>query len=252
MAAIRVADSRHGVFVYHSEDRFVGTSLRIYGEYSEGEVDVYRDLLKPTDIAIEVGANIGALTVPLARYCEHVFTFEPQPDSYKLLRHNLKSNGVTNVTAYPYAVGAAEGQGHMPSVDEIDLNFGRVEFGAGSCMAELHTLDKILSSVEVTFIKMDCEGMELEVFQGGDKLITRTQPVIYVENDRPEKSEALIAWLVDHGYECYWHRPPLFRSDNFNRHADNIFGVCDSKNMLCYPCEYKGPVVSWITEAVVV
>jgi hypothetical protein len=67
MIETRVTPGKHGEFTYFAQDRFLGTSLRIYGEWSEGEVDVYNVLLKPTDIAVEVGANIGALTVPLAR-----------------------------------------------------------------------------------------------------------------------------------------------------------------------------------------
>ena len=141
MTATRTAQGKHGVFTYHSEDRFLGASLRIYGEYSEGEVDMYDAFLKPTDVAIEVGANIGALTIPLARRCKKVFTYEPQPESYDLLCRNLFCNGVTNVDAFPYAIGSTNTVVQIPSIAEIDLNYGRVEVGAGSCTAEQRYLD---------------------------------------------------------------------------------------------------------------
>lgn len=250
MVATRVAQSRHGFFTYHSEDRFLGTSLRIYGEYSEGEVHVYDSLLRPTDIAVEVGANIGALTVPLARRCKQVFAFEPQPQTYDLLCKNLIDNDIINVVTFPFAISDRDGHAPMPSVDQIDLNFGRVEVGEGNLTVELHPLDKVLTGVAVTFMKLDCEGMELEVLKGAETLIKTNQPVLYVENDRPEKSKALIDWIFKQGYHGFWHRPPLYREDNFRNYADNIFGVSDSKNMLCYPANYKGPVVDWLTEPV--
>jgi hypothetical protein len=85
----------------------------------------------------------------------------------------------------------------------------------------------------IDFIKMDCEGMELEVLRGAEKLITDHWPLMYIENDRPANSKALVTWLMDHGYHCFWHKPTLYRESNYRNYQDNIFGVCDSKNMIC-------------------
>ena len=61
----RLVAGRHGQFLYNTNDRYIGRSLEFYGEYCEQEADLYRQLLRPGDTVIEVGANIGALTVPL-------------------------------------------------------------------------------------------------------------------------------------------------------------------------------------------
>ena len=55
---------------------------------------MFKACLGPDDIAIEVGANIGALTVPLSRLCKQVYTFEPQSQNYDLLVRNLRDNPV--------------------------------------------------------------------------------------------------------------------------------------------------------------
>lgn len=246
--ATKTAYCRHGVFTYHSQDRFLGTSLRLYGEYSEGEVDFYDAVLKPEDVAIEVGANIGALTIPLARRCKKVFTFEPQPESFVLLRTNLEINGINNVDAAPVAIGSRDDVVRIPTIAEIDSNYGRVEVGDGGHTVHQRSLDGMEFNVRIDFMKLDCEGMELDVLSGAKKLIERDHPLLYVENDRPEKSEALVKWLVEHGYECYWHRPPLYRENNYQGYTDNIFGDSGSQNMICT----RGHDLpkTWVTEKV--
>lgn len=255
----RSAQCRHGDFIYHSEDRFLGTSLRIYGEWSEDEVLMYDAFLKPTDVAIEVGANIGALTIPLSRRCKQVLAFEPQPQSYELLRLNLENNGITNVDIFPVAVGAKDEVVNIPTLKEIDIahgvigDYGGAEVGSGSCLVDQRCLDNMneFDEIKIDFMKMDCEGMELDVLKGAERLIARDWPLLYVENesnpmrrrDSPlrhslENSKSLVGWLVDRGYHCYWHRPPLYRENNFNHYSDNIFGNSVSTNMICFHGEH--------------
>jgi len=255
MASTRTVQCRHGVFTYHSEDRFLGASLRIYGEWSEGEVEMYDAFLKPSDVVIEVGANIGALTIPLSRRCKKVFAFEPQPQNYDLLSLNLKVNGISNVDIFPYAVGATDAVVNIPTFAELDADhgvigdYGGFEVGSGSIQVQQRMLDdmKIIAG-KIAFIKMDCEGSELNVLLGAAKLISRDSPLLYVENNRPEKSTALITWLLDHDYHCFWHRPTYYRENNFRKYADNIFGACDSPNMICVRKFDKSN--SWLKEPV--
>lgn len=257
MLDIRTADGcRYGTFAYHGQDRFLGACLRIYGEWSEGEVDVYRELLRPTDITVEVGANVGALSVPLSRYCLKVYAFEPHPDNFQLLTTNLRANKVLNVRPYCLALGESEGCVQMQTLAELDAahgiigDYGGFEVGVGSITTDQRKLDDIVLNGRVAFMKMDCEGSELSVLKGAAKTIARDQPILYMENDRKEKSAPLVAWLTKAGYQCFWHRPPLFRADNFKRYHHNIFGDCQSNNMLCYPAGYRGHFIPWITDRV--
>lgn len=252
----KTANCKHGVFTYHSEDRFLGTSLRIYGEWSEDEVRMYDVFLKPTDIAIEVGANIGALTIPLSKRCKKVFAFEPQPENVKLLLMNLNANGVQNVDVFPCAVGAKNEVVKVSTIEEIDIehgvigDYGGFEIGKGSCLVDQRSLDNMNAfNHKVDFIKMDCEGSELEVLKGAEELIKSNWPLLYIENDKPGKSEALIKWLFDHKYNCYWHRPPLYREDNFRKYIDNIFGNSHSINMICCHGIHK-IIPGWMDEKV--
>ncbi len=56
---------------------------------------------------------------------------------------------------------------------------------------------------------------------------------MYIENDRVEKSEKLIATLKKFGYKIYGHNPALFNPDNFFNQSKNIFVNIVSKNILC-------------------
>lgn len=240
------------MFAYYADCRFLGASLRIYGEWSEDEVRMYDALLTPTDIVIEVGANVGALTVPLSRRCKRVLAFEPQPENFELFLRNLKVNDVHNVDAFHVALGAFEGEVTMPTLKEMDEddgvigNYGGPAVGMGTLRVPQQTIDGLNGSTPtIKFMKMDCEGSELDVLIGAEKLVKRDRPLIYAENlpNNPREA-ALLGWLKDHDYECFWHRPPLFEETNFKKYQDNIFGPITSHNIICYPKGYQGPTYS--------
>jgi hypothetical protein len=96
------------------------------------------------------------------------------------------------------------------------------------------TLDNVVLE-RCRLIKIDVEGMELDVLQGGAKTIAKLRPFLYVENDRKDRSDALIRYIDSLGYEMFWHRPPLFNPDNYFKNPVNVFGNIVSLNMLCIP-----------------
>lgn len=208
---------------------------------------MYDALLTEKDIVLEIGANIGVLTVPLARRVKRVIAFEPQPESHALLVKNLQINEIDNVEVYKYAIGAADDVVSMPTLLELDEfdgvigDYGGPEVGFGSLQVEQRKLDSFFDLPKISFIKMDCEGSELSVLIGGEKLINRDRPILYPEDNRPEQEAPMLKWLTDRDYECFWHCPPLYREDNFRKYNDNIFGNIKSTNWICYPKEYKGP-----------
>lgn len=229
---------KHGTFTYYDADAYVGKSLNLYGEFSEDEVEIFRKCLLPTDLAIEVGSNIGALTVPMSRFCEQVMAFEPVDENYQLLMQNLIQNGCENVHPYKCAVGSYNGKIAVMSPEDISFpNYGALEVGQGNREVAILTLDGAIAHLKVErkikFIKIDVEGHELEVLKGAENLLSRDMPILYVENDRQDKSAELVGWLIDHGYLCYLHQPPLFNRLNHNGHSKNVFGEIVSINMLC-------------------
>ena len=239
-ASLRLRQCRYGMMLYRLNDTFIGRSLDLYGEMGENEVRVLCGLVSPGDVVLEIGSNIGTNVVPLARRVGalgSVIAFEPQRQVHQMLCANVALNGLGNVIALWAAAGAAAGSIRVPAIDyNATGNFGGVSLstdGSGERVPVM-AVDG-LEMKACRLMKIDVEGMELDVLKGAAQTIARLRPRLYVENDRREKSAALISHIVGLGYRCYWHLPPLFNRDNFRQHAANVFGDIVSVNMLCLP-----------------
>jgi len=224
--------------LFNTNDIYIGRSLQFYGEYSEGECEVFRQLVRPGWTLLELGANIGAHTVCLAKLVGprgRVIAFEPQRVVFQTLCANVALNDFQNVECHQQAVGGKSGSVIMPRMDYTkEFNFAGISVGMTSEgeLVSLTTVDE-LELKACHFIKVDIEGMEEQALQGASETIRRFKPFLYLENDRKEKSDSLIRTINDLGYRMYWHVPPLFNPLNFAGNSDNVFGGMTSRNMLC-------------------
>ena len=233
-----VRECRYGVMLYNINDLYIGGSFEQYGEFSEGEVEVFRQIARPGDIIIDVGANIGAHAVFFAKAVGRegiVYAFEPQRIVFQALCANMALNDITNAYCFQKAVGEQPGSIIVPNLDpEARQNFGGLALGEhmqGETV-EMITVDS-LNLPQCRLVKVDVEGMELGVLKGAWRTIERYRPLVYVENDRPGRSEALTQFIHDLGYVMYWHRPPLYNAENYYQNPVNIFGQILSYNLFC-------------------
>ncbi len=243
----RLKTCRYGQMLYNIHDQYIGKSLDAYGEFSQGEVEIFQQLVQPKMVVVEVGANLGAHTLFLAERVGplgQVWAFEPQRILFQTLCANLALNSVTNTHCFQQAVGAAPGMIYVPMIDYTQSNnFGGLELGAFTQgePTPVVTLDS-LQLLRCHMIKIDVEGMEQQVLEGARQTISRHKPVVYLENDRPDKSDALIRMLDAQGYNLFWHKPPLFNPNNFLGNQENCFGRIVSKNMIGVHRERTGDV----------
>lgn len=227
-------------------DQYIGRSLLTYGEWSYGEVGLLCGYLARDANVIEVGANIGAHTVPLARHVTagRVIAFEPQRICFQMLGANIINNDCINVATFNAAVGDVAGSTVMMDADPaMALNFGgigvnqdRIEAGGGMALGKTPVvrLDDIIGpELKTALIKCDAEGMEVRVLDGARRLIERDKPVLYLEDDRPALSQSLYETVRGFGYDVWWHQVPLFRPDNLAGEAANIFPNIYSFSLLC-------------------
>jgi len=241
---------RHGLMVFNPQDAYVGRSLDLYGEYSYGEVQLFEQVLRPGEVVVEVGANIGAHTLALAKAvgpAGRVFAFEPQRILSQTISANLALNSITNGVIRNEAVGAAAGVLAVPSLDYCAAaNYGGLPLGPEAGWLEkkvpfeeipVVTLDSV-QLLRCRLLKIDVEGMEADVLRGAKETIARCRPLLYVENDRVDKAVELVALMKELGYDLHWHTPPLFLPDNFAKNAENVFGNILSFNVFGVPSEW--------------
>ena len=256
----RLVRARHGFMLFNRHDTVVGRSLAYYGEYFESEVRLFRQMVRPGDVVIDAGANIGAHTLALARAAGpagRVLAFEPVRLNHQLLCANMALNSLTQVECVQAALGEAEGMLALDDVAmDVEGNFGGIALDAipGGTAVPQRRLDDIPIPGRLRLIKIDVEGMEAGVILGALDVIRRLRPALYVENDRAEKSPDLIRLLQDLGYSCYWYVTPFHNPDNFFGQREPLYesGFVDDGtrlhgrglgiNLLCIPAEMGGRI----------
>ena len=238
----QLVECRQGIMIYNRNDMYVGESLRRYGEFSPGESELFRKILQPDMLVVEIGANIGAHTVELSQLVGvrgTVVAFEPQRVVFQTLCANIALNNCANVYTYQSAVGDHVGTIKVPFLPPDQFNnFGGLSLRGTEAGDDvpLTTLDA-LNLPTCHLLKIDVEGMEVEVLRGAADTIARCRPVIYAEDDRVERSAELVQLLTDYRYRMYRHEPLLFSPDNFAGEQQNIFNNTASLNLLCIPEE---------------
>ncbi|MGP8068522.1 MAG: FkbM family methyltransferase [Candidatus Bathyarchaeia archaeon] len=252
-APYELTNTRHGLMLVNRNDVYMGQAYLLYGECCQLESQFLLALAKNPGLVIEVGANMGVHTVPiaaqLAKQNRTLFAFEPQPVIFQQLCANLALNGLMNVRAFPYACGNESGAVTFEIPDyHAAGNFGSTSMSDATPASPRHALvqcvrlDSIAAEEPVGLIKVDVEGYELEVLKGAEGILARCHPLLYVENDRVENSPPLIQWLLDRDYRLWWHLPPLFNPQNFRGIAENHYGEILSLNMLCIPKSLPIPI----------
>lgn len=118
--------------VYNVHDLYIGRSFDTYGEFSEAEIDVFRQIVRPGDVVLDVGANIGGHTLYLAQAVGphgKVLAFEPQRMLFQTLCANMAINSITNAYCYNQALGEEHGWVNMPDLDHgSPNNFGALHW----------------------------------------------------------------------------------------------------------------------------
>lgn len=97
-------------FYTHTTDQFIGNSLRQGIVFQEQELNILHSNVKPGSQVLDAGANIGVMSIPLAKLepSATIFCFEPDPLNYALLNLNIVINQVENIHAFNFALGNEE------------------------------------------------------------------------------------------------------------------------------------------------
>jgi len=163
--------------------------------------------------AYDIGAFHGLLTLLFSQRASQVVAFEPNAKNRARLEVNLKINGIRNVLVRGVALGAQPGVGQM-IWDAASPGGARVVSGSsGGEGIEIGTLDQEVAAglVLPDFVKIDVEGFEQQVLEGGRETFTRLRPELFIEihgntmNEKKKNVAAVVKLLLGFGYERIVH-----------------------------------------------
>jgi len=163
-------------------------SIHLYGSWEEHlQKDIFEKYVKKGDNVIDGGAFIGSHTVKLSQLVGDsgkVYAFEADPITFEVLEKNIHLNNCKNVILFNKGIGDKNGYINIINKDHIKTNRGHTSWdyvGDSSNEAvEVITIDS-LNLPKISFMKLDVEGMEPNVFIGMANTIKKYKPIILFE-----------------------------------------------------------------------
>ncbi len=134
-------------------------------DYEPTETEIVKSNVKKNDIAVDIGANVGYYTLLMAKNEANVFSYEPEPQNFELLKKNVSLNDFSsNVKLYNKAVSNFNGNSKLALAEH---STGQHKLGTNRFGNEAIDVEVIkLELDKIDFAKIDVEGDELHVLQG--------------------------------------------------------------------------------------
>ncbi|TSA27544.1 MAG: FkbM family methyltransferase [Bacteroidetes bacterium] len=204
-----IARMYHGFRLRISPATHKGIERSLYytGTYEKGTLQLLREILREGDLFIDIGANIGIMTIYgslLVGESGEVIAFEANPDTKKILDENLSLNRVQNVESSSFAVGSERSQGNLylnTHVERGAASLIRPEAGGASHPVEIIRLDAYgdLPHRKIRAIKIDIEGYELEALKGCGTILTGSRaPILILECSELRENFNATVWDLYH------------------------------------------------------
>jgi FkbM family methyltransferase len=212
-----IVESVYGKFIlsrhcqYHAE-QMIKTGLT-HIPHEIDKLTVILNTLPEGCIIIDGGTNIGMYAVPMARAVEEkkgkVYGFEVQKRLYYALCGTIALNDLESLDVFNYGLGDKIDTLKIQKVDySVPWDYGCLSLvnQEGISQQEFETVDIVtVDSLELErldFFKIDVEGMELKVLDGGRETITKHRPYFWIEFYNVDRAE-LKAWFDGMDYTIY-------------------------------------------------
>ena len=181
--------------------RLASRSNFFWGTYEPEQTRAFQKVIRPGDVVFDIGAHYGYYTLlssALAGPKGRVFAFEPSPGNVPHLKKHVEMNRCGNVEIMELALSDQEGTARFDN--QAGSGTGHLS-ASGRIEVQTTTLDAIsvrLSPPNV--LKIDCEGAEVEVLNGGEKTIRSAKPAIFLSTHGEALKQACFSLLGLWGY----------------------------------------------------
>jgi FkbM family methyltransferase len=206
------------IVVPNSLDLITPYVLREQQDFFEDELKFIRKLLRPGQIVIDIGANYGVYTLPMAQKVGssgHVWAFEPTSSTAQILAEGIKENAFAHVTLVQKAVSSAPGIAQLSLQRHPEANsIVHGEAGSGDTeTVSIVTLDECMDRyrwADIELVKIDAEGEENNIVKGGRRFFTDVSPLVQYElRKSADMNFGLIREFAALGYDSYRLVPGL-------------------------------------------
>lgn len=246
---LSTAKTKFGHISYYRNDDPIGVALERYGEWAGVELAFISRFIKNGDVVIDIGANIGTHTIALARMVGDsgfVYSFEPQPDVFSVLAENISENRISNVKAFNSGAGARREKMYCEPINyDKKTNIGAASLkddGRGDDLpVDVFPIDD-LKLASCSFVKIDAEGMEVDVLAGLEGVINLYRPLIFVECNHVGDGYKIMSSLESSCYEFYLIATMAYNKLNIRNNAENFFGYAREISLFCVPEGMNIPV----------
>jgi FkbM family methyltransferase len=203
-------------------------------DWFEDEIRFLRQVARPDDVLVDIGANFGLYSLSLAKICTqgHVWSYEPCANTAQHLRNSIQLNGYTNASVLQMALSSEPGVGKLRNSTNSELNAltDSAEPGEEVELTALDTESRTHGWTRVDIVKIDAEGHELQVLEGGKKFFDTNSPLVMCEIKVGGKMDfGPSEHLINYGYQPYklipglWALAPLELSPDMDDYRLNIF-----------------------------
>jgi len=172
-------------FLMESDDEY----LNVVGDNFEADiVSIFQKLINTDDVVFDIGANIGMTSLAFHQMSSKVYSFEPSPSTFDILEKNVKRAKVDNIELYNIGLGN-ENTDMTITFSENNRSGGfvsnttKLERGHITENIKIKKLDDFVNTIEdiPTFIKIDVEGFERQVIEGGLSTLLKYHPIVFME-----------------------------------------------------------------------
>jgi FkbM family methyltransferase len=209
----------------------------VSGIYSPQIIKILEFFLKPKDIVIDVGANVGGISMVAAALVSSeglVISVEPGKITSEKLINFKEYNNIDNLRIIQ--VGLSDKEGFLNWVmDEENPGNASLIMNSDGDQVIVKTLDNLFNELKlpyVSFIKIDVEGMELEVLKGSLNTINKHKPIILFETMEAWKKikginyfEEIENLLRKNGYKLYSSQYPYSNEININQESHDTIAI---------------------------
>ncbi len=207
-------------------------------QLEQGIIKLVKNIAKELDLQndqgcfFDVGANVGLYTWEISKICPHrkILAFEPDTENIKLLQKTLSAANLQNLEICNYALSNQNGE-VLFFQDSLTSATGCVagkdkpwieqylNSSANEIRVKTKTLDSVVSDDNnPSLIKIDVEGHEVEVLEGGRNTLTKIKPLLIVESFPPNQ-RTVLSILQELGYKLI----DADRHASINPNTTNLF-----------------------------